>query len=138
MNTENQKNVATPNDPKLSDGGGLAADVPVGSAGLPHSGCQTGAVRCSAVLGDLALALEVLIEKECSDLDDSGPPTKEVAGRYQECLTAMKRLTAMSYIMTGRRPSALEEALTMLQVKSESAQSAPQPADTRPSYSGEL
>ena len=41
----------SPNDPKLSDGGGLAADVPVGSAGLPHSGCQTGAVRCSAWLG---------------------------------------------------------------------------------------
>ena len=51
----NTKRVATPNDPKLSDGGGRAADVPVGSAGLPHSGCPTGAVRWSAWLGDVVL-----------------------------------------------------------------------------------
>ena len=48
-----------PNDPKLSDGGGLAADVPVGSAGLPHSGCQTGAVRWSAWLGDVGFPIVI-------------------------------------------------------------------------------
>ena len=50
-NSDSEKRGEWPNDLKLSDRGGLAADVPVGSAGLPHSGCQTGAVRCSAWLG---------------------------------------------------------------------------------------
>ena len=35
--------------------------MPVGSAGLPHSGCQTGAVECSAWLGLVAVLSKVVL-----------------------------------------------------------------------------
>ena len=67
----NTKRGVTPNDLKLSDRGGLAAAVPVGSAGLPHSGCQTGAVRCSAWFG-----VTVWVES-CANWKPKGSPGKE-------------------------------------------------------------
>ncbi len=50
--------VATPNDPKLSDGGGWRAGCTVGARRRPEAASVTaGAVRCSAWLGDVRFML---------------------------------------------------------------------------------
>ena len=51
--SDHRKRVATPNDPKLSDGGGWRVGCTVGERRRPEAaGVTAGAVRCSAWLGD--------------------------------------------------------------------------------------
>ena len=53
--------VATPNDPKLSDGGGWRAGCTVGARRRPEAASVTaGAVRCSAWLGVAVIWVEAL------------------------------------------------------------------------------
>ena len=52
----------TPNDPKLSDGGGWRDGCAVGERGRPEAASVTaGAVRCSAWLGRFVILVDVVV-----------------------------------------------------------------------------
>ena len=60
MNSENQKNVATPNDPKLSDRRGWRDRCVVGGKAVAEAAGVTAApVRCSAWLGVAVIVASV-------------------------------------------------------------------------------
>ena len=63
MNDETKKDVATPNDPKLSDRGVRRGTCMVGGKAAAEAGAVThGAVRCSAWL-----AVAVAYQRRCSE-----------------------------------------------------------------------
>ena len=90
--------VATSNDLKLSDCGGWRAGCMVGGKAAAEAASVTaGAVRCSALLGDV---LEALL---LGEMERKHPLNEEQIARAKECGRRALEWMETGYILTGKR-----------------------------------